>query len=253
MDTPNLIPLSKIAGTFLPHRSRRDWGQIRGLAELLNADPEFHLDPVVLIQDPQGDGLLIVSGFHRVEAYRQAHREAVPAIIIEDARQAVERGTQDNAIGTVPLDKVERRRLIRRLLDLGVPDERILSLLSVPAAWLKKVKMELNAKPQPFSKPGLPQTFPKYSRKGEKRKPDAERIFKTLKLRARFLARELADFEQLLADVTNFVSTTKFAPSAYSDDAQVALKTVVEGFMSVYEKLKELHKLLNARRDTDES
>lgn len=141
------IKLSDIYDVFTNIRRSYDRTQIESLADLLS-DPQFDLEPIVVTPHNRQKGkYLLVSGFHRVQAYRAAGRAEIPAKIIP-IEEALEAAIKDNAIGIVPLSAAERREAASKLLRAGFSHEQVASITGAPLGWVRRLAAELEEKKQ---------------------------------------------------------------------------------------------------------
>jgi hypothetical protein len=149
------VRLSEIRDVYVHIRQGYDRAQVESLADLLASDPHFDLPPVILIRPGRGDGYLLVSGFHRLQAYRLAGREDIPAAIASSENEALVAAISDNAIGVVPLSKSERRRAAHQLLRAGLSVDDVAQLVGASPAWVRRVQGEIEAEKMEKAQPAL--------------------------------------------------------------------------------------------------
>lgn len=99
-------------------------------ADIYRTDPN-ELPPVTLARI-RGDKLVVVDGFHRLEAARRARRQDIKAVVVEGRTRAelLWLAVEENVKNGVPIGRAERRVIFQRFVEAGknrLPDGKPMS------------------------------------------------------------------------------------------------------------------------------
>lgn len=137
------ISLKEINRSEHPVRnSGTDKIHVRRLSEALETGAKL---PEILIgtvpSDPERPDTYLVDGWHRCEAYEKLYGEdvAVPykSKVYETWVDLLTEAAQTAADSKLPLTPVDHARLVKQFRDLGVPFERVATILCVPVEKLR--------------------------------------------------------------------------------------------------------------------
>lgn len=93
---------------------------VRRYTDIYRTDPNA-LPPITLARAGNGEELIVVDGFHRLEAARRARRRDIRAVIVEGHTRAEVRwlAVEENVRNGVPIGRAERRAIFQRFVEAG--------------------------------------------------------------------------------------------------------------------------------------
>lgn len=120
-----------------------DWRTVLKYTNILNADPDYDMDPVVVVKavGNKKNPWMLLDGLHRCGAYERAGRESIPATIERWPRSKwMARSIELNIRNQHrDLDSGDKAWCIKRLREEGMGEESIASLLMEPIERIEPI------------------------------------------------------------------------------------------------------------------